>query len=94
MHLIWTLSISTSRRWGAPLETSPLDMTSTPRSSFSSLAVDDTVEDYLFAHGTGLSDPACTGVVKRRRMLELVKRLRNAGWVDRRESMGSSISRY
>jgi len=57
-------------------------MASTPTSTFSSFpSDDDTIEGYLLAEGTGLSDPACSDVVKRRRMLELVKRLRNAGWV-------------
>jgi len=53
-------------------------MAFSPRSTVSSFD-DDTVEGYLFAEGRGLSDPASSDVVKRRRMLELVKRLRNAG---------------
>jgi hypothetical protein len=54
-------------------------MASTPKSTFSSFSNDDTFEGHLFAQGIGLSDPASGDVIKRRRMLELVKRLRNAG---------------
>jgi len=58
---------------GTLLETTPQEMASTPNSSFPSLSSNDPLDEFLFAQGTGLSDP---GVLERRRMLELVKRLR------------------
>ena len=40
---------------------------------------DDTLDERLFEQGIGLSDPVFSGVIKRRRILELLKRLRNLG---------------
>ena len=59
----------------ALLETSPQDMGPTPSSPFSSLSSDDPPEEGLPAQGTGLSDPTCSNVVMRRKLLELVKSL-------------------
>lgn len=59
----------------ALLGTTAQGMASTPNTNLSSLSSDDSLDEYLFVRGTGLSDPTCSGVVERRKLFELNKRL-------------------